>query len=1281
MNPVLLTTRLQPVARRRQRLGLWRRLAVVWAVAALIGGALVLIRAASGASLPFALPVVAATALLVALIVTIRHLSRPPATATLADAVEQAHPDLKGLLLTAVQQQAPKGGRLTYFQDRILREAIAHSHRADWRSAVPGFRIGLAQLGHLTALAFFIFTLIQLRSPLSPTGSGFLASFTGLSITPGDTDLELGTDFVVLARFGSAPPSATLVLGNTPATERRYPLTRSLSDPVFGGAFPGITNNTSYRIEYEGKQSRDYRIRVFEFPRLERADADLNYPEYTALPPKRIEDTRRITAVEGTRLDLALQLNKPVASARFVARSEDGEDLPLTLATHGATAQLQAHPLLAKAAYDLVLVDAEGRTNKVPTQFTFDVVPNRTPELKLTTPRGDQRPSALEELSFTGTAWDDFGMPAYGLGFNLVGQDTRFVELGTNAPAGEKRPFQSLLRLEDFGLQPDDLVSWFVWADDIGPDGQIRRTSGDLFFGEIRPFEEVFREASNSGNQQQGEQGEQGSPTTQLAELQKQIVNATWKLRRTYTNAVPAYAKDASVVLESQTQARARAEAQREETQDPRAEALWDNVLKEMDGAIARLTEAETSTAPLQAALSAEQAAYQALLKLQARETNVARSRQSGQGQGGQARNQRQLDELELAEAENRYETQRDAQSANQNPERREQLQIVNRLQELARRQEDVNEQLKELQTALQEARTEADREEIRRRLKRLQEEQQRMLADMDELQQRMQRPENQSRTGEQQRQLDQARQDMQRSSEATGQGAVSQALAAGSRAEQQLEQTRDQLRRESAGEFAEDLRDMRAQARELARQQEAIQREINAPTTPSRPSLSTPTANDDLAQRVTEQKNRFTNLVERATQLSQAAESSEPLVSRQLYDTLRDLTQNEAQAAPELQNDLVRRGLMTPRLYERMQQLSASEQERAKSLELTAEMLRQGYEAQAGQAGNRARTSIDRLRRGVERAAENVLGDDTEALRLAQSELQSLVDQVEREIAQAAGTNLAASGASGSPANEGEPGAGENPSSPGQGQGTTPGQENTPGQGQGQTPGQGQGQAQAQNEGQGQGQGQTPGQGQGQSPAQAQAQAQGQGEGQTPGQGQGQGQGQSLAQGGQGGQQPGAQRGGRESNDASGSGGGNGGTRGNNRRTGFDFNRLLSGGADTGSGGTGPITGESFAPWSDRLREVEEMIDLPELRTDVATARERARLVRQELRQDLKKPDWAVVRTEVVGPLVEVRSRIQEELARRGSGEGIVPIDRDPVPTRFSELVRRYYEELGKDR
>jgi hypothetical protein len=43
------------------------------------------------------------------------------------------------------------------------------------------------------------------------------------------------------------------------------------------------------------------------------------------------------------------------------------------------------------------------------------------------------------------------------------------------------------------------------------------------------------------------------------------------------------------------------------------------------------------------------------------------------------------------------------------------------------------------------------------------------------------------------------------------------------------------------------------------------------------------------------------------------------------------------------------------------------------------------------------------------------------------------------------------------------------------------------------------------------------------------------------------------------------------------------------------------------------------------------------------------------------------------------LRERVQEELARRESKDALVPIDRDPVPSRYSELVRRYYEQLGK--
>lgn len=115
------------------------------------------------------------------------------------------------------------------------------------------------------------------------------------------------------------------------------------------------------------------------------------------------------------------------------------------------------------------------------------------------------------------------------------------------------------------------------------------------------------------------------------------------------------------------------------------------------------------------------------------------------------------------------------------------------------------------------------------------------------------------------------------------------------------------------------------------------------------------------------------------------------------------------------------------------------------------------------------------------------------------------------------------------------------------------------------------------------------------------------------------------------------------------------------------------------GAGGPhGPMTGPEFSNWSDRLRDVEEMLDQPDLRGEVSRVRERARAMRAELKRHGKNPQWSIVRSQIADPLMELRDRVAEELARREKPDSLVPIDRDPVPTRFNDLVRRYYEKLG---
>jgi hypothetical protein len=95
-------------------------------------------------------------------------------------------------------------------------------------------------------------------------------------------------------------------------------------------------------------------------------------------------------------------------------------------------------------------------------------------------------------------------------------------------------------------------------------------------------------------------------------------------------------------------------------------------------------------------------------------------------------------------------------------------------------------------------------------------------------------------------------------------------------------------------------------------------------------------------------------------------------------------------------------------------------------------------------------------------------------------------------------------------------------------------------------------------------------------------------------------------------------------------------------------------------------------------LRDVEEMVEDPELRAEAARIRDRARGIRSDLKTHSKAPQWDLVRESVVEPLNELRGRVEEELMRRESKDSRVPVDRDPVPPEYSERVRKYYERIG---
>ncbi len=515
-----------------RRARLWRELTRCWLAAGLAAILFLTLQSFFGWTSPVFWIVPLLGCIIATGVVWRRHRRRKADFAALVTAIERLHPEVRHLLAAAAQQE-PAASGFGFLQLRVVDEVLTHPQRQSWKRRLEE-KLSTARTGGLVALAVAVAALLALAygsSRAHPVFGSLLAR--GVTVTPGDTEVERGSSLVISARFGGEPPAeAALVLVGGSGKTQRLALERHLADPVFGASLSEVAEDGRYHVEYSGGRSPDFKIRVFDYPSLLRADALLVFPGYTGLTNKIIPDTRRISAVEGTRLTYTLQLNKPVKRARFV-----GGDKSLSLALRGnAVAVLEAYPLTHGARFALALEDAEGRSNKFPADFVLQVLTNRPPEVKLVFPRGDQRASRLEEIELRAEATADFGLAKYGVGYGIAGQDPRFIELGGPSPGKQKRAFNYLIALENLGVEEDQVIGYFVWADDRGPDGQPRRTFSDIFFAEIRPFEEIFRpeQSGMSENDSQGQQGQE-NPGVRLAELQKEIVVATWKLQQRRT--------------------------------------------------------------------------------------------------------------------------------------------------------------------------------------------------------------------------------------------------------------------------------------------------------------------------------------------------------------------------------------------------------------------------------------------------------------------------------------------------------------------------------------------------------------------------------------------------------------------------------------------------------------------------------------------------------------------------------------------------------------------------
>ena len=251
------------------------------------------------------------------------------------------------------------------------------------------------------------------------------------------------------------------------------------------------------------------------------------------------------------------------------------------------------------------------------------------------------------------------------------------------------------------------------------------------------------------------------------------------------------------------------------------------------------------------------------------------------------------------------------------------------------------------------------------------------MLSDVDDLRQKLDQSPNSSSLSQTAHDLDKTRAETERAAQQLASQSVSQALASGTRAQQNMQNLRENLRGQTSSQFSSQMRQLQNQARDLARQEDEIARGLEAMDNAEHKTLDNTDQRQQLAQQMTRQESALTNLLAGMQDVTEKAESSEPLLSEQLYDTLRRAGQMHTESLLDTGSQLVDRGFLA-----------------------------KGAEVELG-----ARTNINELRQRVEHAAESVLGSQSQALRYAQSELDDLSKQVERGLGNSATNSAAGSG------------------------------------------------------------------------------------------------------------------------------------------------------------------------------------------------------------------------------------------------------------------------------
>src|ERR1700752_294092 len=623
----------------------------------------------------------------------------------LARLIEEKSPGADDRLVTAVEYEREEQARHVSpaIVNRLQRDADYVSSTVDLTNVIRRSRLVTYGLAALASLLIFAGVLKWGPREISqgvsqlvmPTTLAASPNAMSIKVRPGSARVPKGSDQDIIATLVNFDSQAVTIFSRPIGSKQDFQgqtMEPAKAHSDFRFSVFNIQDSMEYFVESNSIRSDVFKLNVVDLPYVKQLDLMLNFPAFTHLPAKAVEDGGDIAALKGTVASITAKLSGKVKAARIV--SSDGKKIEMKLQGADFVGELA---VTADTSYYIELVSVDGEAYRGSNEYDVTLLADQPPSISFDKPGRDKKATNLEEVFTQARAEDDFGVVSMNLHFSVNGGDEKQVNLQElTRESAQSLTGAYTFFLEDYKLKPGDFISYYAKARDAS-----NETTSDIYFIEVKPFEMEYKQSQQQGGGGGGQGGDQDQNA--LSRRQKDLIAATHRLIREGEKYTLQERKDGyEAVAAGQEKLRTDTlefldrmgrrlggdlESQKQVAE--MAEHLK-QAAKEMEGAPPPLRK-ETG----KDALPPEQRALQRLLAADAifREVQVAFGNQSGSGGGGGEQQQQELAglfELELDKMKNQYET---VQRAQQQQAQQQKSAAERKLEELARRQQQAIEE------------------------------------------------------------------------------------------------------------------------------------------------------------------------------------------------------------------------------------------------------------------------------------------------------------------------------------------------------------------------------------------------------------------------------------------------------------------------------------------------------------------------------------------------------------------------------------------------------------